>query len=254
MLFSFIFQNIEVKDDSVAQKYLIRCKCIPAMKQGLYTITMVIKYDGTIDTVSCQCPSGRGTHSSCKHTAAVCYALSDFVREFIEREDEASCTDELQSWNRPRAKTLEPVPTFEMNFKKKKYAKQTKEIKGKAPSEYNIDQVCTSDIKSANKFLTDLRSYQDESGNIVGLLQVVNIDDPIKTIQDHDKPIHDYLINIDNCIKHLKSNTSLTADAKCEELINVMQVNSQLRTQIETVTQKQSVIKNWFVVDKKQNL
>ena len=38
------------------------------------------EYDYEITFVSCTCPAGKGSRSSCKHIAALCYALEEFVR------------------------------------------------------------------------------------------------------------------------------------------------------------------------------
>ena len=48
---------------------------------------------------------------SCKHIAAVCFALEDFVRlrsRFlsVEDSDQLSCTSLLQQWNKPRSTDL----------------------------------------------------------------------------------------------------------------------------------------------------
>ena len=49
-----------------------------------------------------------GPKASCKHIAALCYALEEFTRlwhfpEFL------TCTDKLQTWNQPRPEKLQPI-------------------------------------------------------------------------------------------------------------------------------------------------
>ena len=54
-----------------------------------------------------------GPSGSCKHIAALCYAFSDFckcgsVPEFL------TCTDKLQSWNKPRGRKVNVIPVEQL--------------------------------------------------------------------------------------------------------------------------------------------
>ena len=57
---------------------------------------------------SCQCPAGAGPRGSCKHLAALCYALQYFVVVGFVK-DFQSCTDKLQTWNQPRKSRVPPA-------------------------------------------------------------------------------------------------------------------------------------------------
>jgi len=79
------------------------------MKKGLaYSLEMrVKKSDARIYCAKCGCPAGRGPQGSCKHIAALCYALEDFVkiRSIAIEGGEDACTSLLQKWNQPRKKS-----------------------------------------------------------------------------------------------------------------------------------------------------
>jgi uncharacterized Zn finger protein len=49
----------------------------------------------------CECPAGKGPHGTCKHIAAVLLMLIDFVTTG-EIEVEKSCTDNLQTFHKPK--------------------------------------------------------------------------------------------------------------------------------------------------------
>ena len=91
-----LLQDIKVRDDPVAQKGLFHGECLAEMKQVNYRILLVLKYDGEIDQASCGCPAGCGPKASCKHIAAMCYVLEDFVKSIMNAEDNESCTDRCQ--------------------------------------------------------------------------------------------------------------------------------------------------------------
>ena len=62
-----------------------------------------------VSSAQCTCPAGKGPFGSCKHIAALCFALEDFakMREIILEQGEEACTSVLQRWNQPRKKRLE---------------------------------------------------------------------------------------------------------------------------------------------------
>ena len=53
----------------------------------------------------CGCPAGRGPNGSCKHIAALCYALEEFSRLKTSKAY-VVCTSKLQTWNQPRNEFL----------------------------------------------------------------------------------------------------------------------------------------------------
>ena len=80
-----------------------------------------------VKRAECTCPAGRGPNGSCKHIAAFCYALEDFVRtrDKLDDNDEASCTSVLQQWNKPRKQRLDSKME-DISFRNEKFNVQSK--------------------------------------------------------------------------------------------------------------------------------
>ena len=109
---------IRQKDNS----YDIKCICLPEMKKDiLYKTNLVINSCGDITSTSC-CPAGAGPFGSCKHIAALCYALEEFCR-LREVRPPDSCTSHLQQWNRPRTRHLDACDVNEISFVKHEFGK-----------------------------------------------------------------------------------------------------------------------------------
>ena len=97
-----------------------RAKCVPEMrKDRVYMLALALQAN-SLDIVhaECGCPAGRGPHGSCKHIAALCYALVDFFRlgslpEFL------TCTEKLQQWNQPRARRIDPIPVNQLGVRRR---------------------------------------------------------------------------------------------------------------------------------------
>ena len=68
-----------------------------------------------------------GPFGSCKHIAALCFALEDFVkmREIILEQGEDACTSVLQRWNQPRKKRLESKKIEDIDFSSSCYGKSS---------------------------------------------------------------------------------------------------------------------------------
>ena len=82
-----------------------------------YKIQVVLSPVGEIIFAEEGCPAGKGPKGSCKHIAAFCYALEEFVRLEFTRPF-LSCTSRLQTWNQPRQKKLSPKNIFEISFER----------------------------------------------------------------------------------------------------------------------------------------
>ena len=65
----------------------------------------------------CSCPAGKAPYASCKHLAAFLYAMEEFSR-LGYTQDPVTCTDELQTWNKPHKKKSEPMKFSEMSWSK----------------------------------------------------------------------------------------------------------------------------------------
>lgn len=104
-------QNIEVCNESSTNKLFVRADCLPEMKKDrVYKI--ILKLDSRsyeVDGAECGCPAGRGPRASCKHIAALCYALEEFGR-LKQLPTFHTCTDKLQTWNQPRPRKFQPMP------------------------------------------------------------------------------------------------------------------------------------------------
>ena len=83
----------------------VKANCLPEMrKDRVYKVIVSLRKPG-IEVISaqCGCPAGKGPNASCKHIAALCYALVNFY-QCGNLPDFLVCTQKLQEWNRPRAK------------------------------------------------------------------------------------------------------------------------------------------------------
>ena len=67
-------------------------------------------------------PAGKGPHGSCKHIAALCYCLVEYVTVGAVRSHE-TCTAKLQTWSQPRSKNLPGMLVRDINFQKLKQKK-----------------------------------------------------------------------------------------------------------------------------------
>ena len=106
-----------------------KCECLPEMKKNLkykLNVTMITSGEqaGEITYACCSpCPAGKGPFASCKHLAALCFALEEFVR--LKKSSEfATCTDRLQTWNQLRKRNLEPSSVHEIDCSKKIHCKE----------------------------------------------------------------------------------------------------------------------------------
>ena len=97
----------------------LRANCLPEIKKDrVYKLVMKLDSQSCeIDEAQCGCPAGCGPKASCKHIAALCYALEEFTR-LRQLPDFVACTDRLQTWNQPRLKKLMPIPVEDMRTRK----------------------------------------------------------------------------------------------------------------------------------------
>jgi len=110
------------------EKYVyLQAKCWAEMKKGLiYKIYICMDADVyDIIGAKCGCPAGKGPNGSCKHIAAVCYAVEEFCRlgqlpEFL------TSTDKQQEWHRPREGKLNVVPVHRLNERRSEILKQSR--------------------------------------------------------------------------------------------------------------------------------
>ena len=70
-------------------------------------------------------PCWKAPRASCKHVAALLFALEEFSRPGYAR-DALTCTDVLQAWNRPHRKKSEPVKACDLDWTRSGKAKRHK--------------------------------------------------------------------------------------------------------------------------------
>ena len=71
------------------------------MKQVSYCNKIILNMNGDILNTQCECPVGAGVHCSCKHIVAILLSLSTFSSGG-DLSITKSCTEELQSFQKPR--------------------------------------------------------------------------------------------------------------------------------------------------------
>ena len=109
-------QHLEVSSTTLLLH--VRGVCLPAMrKDRKYDLKLALNAK-TFDIIyaSCGCPAGKGPSGSCKHIGALCYSLSDFCK--------GTCTDRLQSWNKPRGRKVDPIPVDELSSRRSELMKR----------------------------------------------------------------------------------------------------------------------------------
>ena len=111
-------QSVEVC--SSADYLYVKAICLPQMRKDKdYKVHMALRTDGyDIAHAQCECPAGIGPHGSCKHIAALSYTLADFCRRG-ELPEFLTCTDQLQQWNRPRGRRVEPIPVDQLGARRR---------------------------------------------------------------------------------------------------------------------------------------
>ena len=72
-----------------------------AMKKKVsYSIKVRVGEEGDITNAHCECPAGKGPHSTCKHVASICWLLVDFKKTGLIQTNK-SCTDNLMTFHQP---------------------------------------------------------------------------------------------------------------------------------------------------------
>ncbi|KAL9961806.1 hypothetical protein ACROYT_G030828 [Oculina patagonica] len=225
-------QKLEIarEDDG---KVHFRCDCLPEMKKNFkYNVKLSLcnngEQKGEITFASCACPAGKGPRGSCKHIAALCYALEEFVRLKCTREFE-TCTSRLQTWNQPRKRKLDSQSVYEIDFSKKVYRREESRAKPlndpRRPSERN------NDTKNVNRELLDKIKTVKPNCGFFCLLSDERLDqnknDIISPIKEH--PVS--LTEIFDRAKRIKRN---------------LMVSDQERGNIALATKAQSNCQAWF--------
>ena len=101
-----LFRHGHIQKLEIAREDDFRCGCLPEMKKNLkYKVKLSVcnnvEHESEIRFASCACPAGKGPRGSCKHIAALCYALEEFVR--------LKCTREFETCIFLKTANLEPA-------------------------------------------------------------------------------------------------------------------------------------------------
>lgn len=133
--------------------------CLPEMRKDReYKIHVVLSPSAEILYAEDGCSAGKGPTGSCKHIAAFCYAIEEFVRLGFTQPFLA-CTSRLQTWNQPRQKKLDPKTIYEICFERAEYGKIKKSHPKPIPRDYNaIPMKHRRDQLEATKKLSELCS------------------------------------------------------------------------------------------------
>ena len=244
----------------VCHKSNVRANCLPEMKKDrVYKLVMKLDSQSCeIDEAQCGCPAGRGPKASCKHIAALCYALEEFTR-LRQLPDFVACTDRLQTWNQPRPKKLKPIPVEDMRTRKQQLmpppvraCQQTRAVSqfDPRPKEFRainpetlenfrcgllkLNKPCAFTqllIPSVDKVDHD-HSYCNRSGSVMASTTM-------STVVEDDQ---------------VKSQKSQIVDARImsetvmAEVKDGLNVSSRMRMEIEMKTRQQSAEKEWHTV------
>ena len=122
-------QSIQVY---LSESYLyVKAKCLPEMrKDRIYLLKMALESEGNDIVFSeCRCLAGKGPRGSCKHIAALSYALSDFSR-LRTLPTFQTCTDQLQQWNQPRGRHVNIIPAMELGSRRRELLPTVKRTLG----------------------------------------------------------------------------------------------------------------------------
>jgi mRNA-degrading endonuclease YafQ of YafQ-DinJ toxin-antitoxin module len=238
------FQNIEVMDNGAASKSLCRAVCHPEMRTDkLYKVLLILSHSGTIQQANCECASGGGPQASCKHVTAFAYSLQDFVSKFLDDEGAIACTETLQQWNIPKPLKIKSVPTYDMHFEKPKVINPNpRVIKGKHPSEYELDKICDSDRKHAKTFLQDLKSLEEEGEQIV-FLHILDENNPVVS-RHQTAPISSFIEDFYKKLQDLKVSRG-SLEEKTRQVLDLLVMDENRRKRIEEDTRDQAASWTW---------
>lgn len=176
--------------------------------------------EGEITYASCcSCPAGKGPYASCKYTAALCFALEEFVRLQSSR-DFQTCTERLQTLNQPRKKKLDPQTVYKIDFSRKVYGRKeesvTKQLNDPRPQAYRENNSHKANESLLNElfkgkpncgffFLFSTEKLQPSNNSASNreqnsVLQSVNVTWPIKM---HPPSLQDIYCRADKIKKNL---------------------------------------------------
>lgn len=239
-------QRIEVATEENGKRTYIRCECLPEMKKNLkYKLNVAMinsgEQAGDITYACCSpCPAGKGPYASCKHLAALCFALEEFVRLGQSREF-ATCTDRLQAWNQPRKRKLEPRTVYEIDFSKKIYGKEKADDR-KILHDPRLPIFRESNTEKANQ---DLLDKITDAKLECGFFNILSRDKHPSKVLSSDKTPETGTINIISPPKEQPVSLDEIYE-RADRVKKKLFVDAHERERIKEETKQQSGCQQWF--------
>ena len=234
-------QRVEVCQTTTA--LYIRALCLPEMrKDRVYHLKLILNQSCDVVYASCGCAAGMGPSGSCKHIGALCYAFSDFCKhgsmpEFL------SCTDKLQSWNKPRSRKVDIIPVEELCARRSELNNKMHKSVIYDPRPEQFQKVLPSSIEQLRSDLLN-----DSCTKSCALLTILV--PSVRSIQhDHTYALHDGDIKEvvspqpQNLIHLSECNTRIIQDEHRDEIQAVVDdlcVTSARRAYLEASTRQQN--------------
>ena len=223
----------KIEPTSTTGKAYIRCNCLPEMKKTMtYKVEMALSESGDIIYASCPCPAGKGPLGSCKHVAALCYALEEFARLKCTREYQ-SCTSRLQEWNRPRKRKLEPQSVYDIDFSRKTYGSSENNKRKVLNDPRHPSHRNTESTKANQALLENIMKVRPNCG-FYYLLSDVKKDEEKKSIEIIS-PIKEQPVSLQTILM------------RAEKIKKNLMVTENERQKIFTKTKSQSNCQEWFL-------
>ena len=250
-------QKIEVCREITSHSIFIRADCLLEMKKNrVYKIELQLEESSfEISAAQCGCPAGRGPRASCKHIAALCYALEEFAR-VTQLPEFQTCTDKLQTWNQPRPRKLEPMPVENLRTRKqeimppRKWSAQLTRVS----SEFDPrpESLRTPNPNASEQLRCSLLALNKPCA----FLHIL-VPDIKKVWHDHSYTKHTCLVKTAPSVCTTTSDKPNITPAYAARVLDVdtvitfrdsLRVSSSDRCRIEEDTRNQSSSKEWFSV------
>ena len=250
-------KKIHVCHQITPANVFIRADCLPEMKKDrVYKTEMELENSSfDIRRAQCGCPAGRGPTASCKHIAALCYALEEFSR--LRRLPEfRTSTDKLQTWNQPRPRKLDPIPVETLHTRKQEFMPPTK-WSAQLTRVASVSDPCPESLRTpATHKLEQLRCSLLALNKPCAFLHILVPD--VKTVQhDQSYSLHPSLVEAQPSVSTILDNSPHTPATYNPRVLDVetinnikvgLQVTSVVRSLVEEDTRQQSSSKQWFSV------
>ena len=233
----------------------VKAQCLLEMrKDRVYLLKLAINSDESeIVYAECGCPAGMGPKGSCKHIAALAYALVDYSR-YQSLSKYHTSTEKLQQWNRPRSKHVDIVPVEQLGSHRRRLTSSVRSYGSGVV--YDPRPTSHRDLNPSvalEKLRCDLLSFNKPCG-------LLNIIIPSVTKIDNDHCYYGPMENTDRQLNNILVNTNTNNinsiedfDIKLEErtvtteeVLEGIHLTSEERLKLEKDTRSQSSCSKWY--------